>query len=87
MRACDKPVEADSIRPKISLNQTNLFEKYLSFGLSFGIILQVALNILVVTGTIPTTGITLPFLSYGGSSLLISMISIAIILNINNRTK
>ena len=72
---------------RISLNQTNLFEKYLSFGLSFGIILQVALNILVVTGTIPTTGITLPFLSYGGSSLLISMISIAIILNINNRTK
>jgi cell division protein FtsW len=69
---------------RISLNQTNLFEKYLSFGLSFGIILQVALNILVVTGTIPTTGITLPFLSYGGSSLLISMISIAIILNINN---
>ena len=68
---------------KISLNQNDLFKKYLSFGLSFGLILQVMLNILVVTGTIPTTGITLPFLSYGGSSLLISMISIGIILSIS----
>ena len=68
---------------KIALNQNNLFYKYLVFGLSFGITLQVILNILVVTGTIPTTGITLPFLSYGGSSLLISMISIGIILNIS----
>ena len=70
---------------KISLNQTNLFNKYVTFGLSFGILLQVILNILVVTGTIPTTGITLPFLSYGGSSLLISMISIGIILNISKK--
>ena len=68
---------------KISLNQTKLFYKYVTFGLSFGILLQVTLNILVVTGTIPTTGITLPFLSYGGSSLLISMISIGIILSIS----
>ena len=68
---------------KISLNQKNLFYKYVTFGLSFGILLQVILNILVVTGTIPTTGITLPFLSYGGSSLLISMVSIGIILNIS----
>lgn len=68
---------------KISLRQNDLFKKYLSFGLSFGLILQVMLNILVVTGTIPTTGITLPFLSYGGSSLLISMTSIGIILSIS----
>lgn len=68
---------------KISLNCSNLFYKYTVFGLSFGIILQALLNILVVTGTIPTTGITLPFLSYGGSSLLISMISIGIILSIS----
>lgn len=68
---------------KISLSQTDLFKKYLSFGLSFGITLQVILNILVVTGTIPTTGITCVFLSYGGSSLLVSMISIGIILSIS----
>jgi len=68
---------------KISLKCPNLFYKYIVFGLSFGLILQALLNILVVTGTIPTTGITLPFLSYGGSSLLTSMISIGIILNIS----
>ncbi len=68
---------------KISLNENNLFKKYLTFGLSFGLILQFSLNILVVTGTIPTTGITLPLISYGGSSLLISMASIGIILNIS----
>ena len=68
----------------ISLKQSDLFKKYLSFGLSFGIILQVILNILVVTGTIPTTGITCVFLSYGGSSLLVSMISIGLILSIDS---
>jgi len=68
---------------KIALKQNDLFKKYLCFGLSFGITLQVILNILVVTGTIPTTGITCVFLSYGGSSLLVSMISIGIILSIS----
>lgn len=69
----------------ISLNQQDLFKKYLSFGLSFGIILQACLNLCVVCGIIPTTGITLPFISYGGSSLLVSMISIGIILNISKK--
>lgn len=70
----------------ISLQQQDLFLKYLSFGLSFGIIIQVILNILVVTGTIPTTGITCVFLSYGGSSLLVSMVSIGIILSISKKS-
>ncbi len=68
---------------KIALNTNNLFKKYLSFGLGFGIIIQALLNICVVIGLIPVTGVTLPFFSYGGSSLLISMISIGIILNIS----
>ena len=68
---------------KISLSQNDLFKKYLSFGLSFGIILQACLNLCVVCGIIPTTGITLPFISYGGSSLLVSMISIGIILSVS----
>lgn len=67
----------------ISLKQIDLFKKYLVFGLSFGIFLQALLNLCVVTGIIPTTGVTLPFISYGGSSLLISMISIGIILNVS----
>ncbi len=44
---------------KIALREQDLFKKYLTFGMSFGIILQVILNILVVTGTIPTTGVAL----------------------------
>ena len=71
----------------ISIKQEDNFAKYLSFGLTFSLAFQTILNLMVVVGLIPVTGVTLPFLSYGGSSLLISMISIAIILNINNRTK
>ncbi len=68
---------------KICLNTHDLFAKYLTFGLGIGIIVQALLNISVVIGLIPVTGVTLPFLSYGGSSLLVSMISIGIILNIS----
>ena len=68
---------------KIALHQSDLFKKYLVFGLAFGIIIQAILNLSVVIGLIPVTGVTLPFLSYGGSSLLVSMASIGIILNIS----
>ena len=68
---------------KISLTTKDLFGKYLSFGLSFSIIFQTILNLCVVIGLVPVTGVTLPFLSYGGSSLLVSMASIGIILNVS----
>lgn len=68
---------------KTSLQAKNLFAKYLSFGLSFGILIQSLLNLCVVVGLIPVTGVTLPFFSYGGSSLLVSFASIGIILNIS----
>ena len=72
---------------KISLYSKDLFAKYLSFGLIFGIIFQSLLNLSVVVGLIPVTGVTLPFISYGGSSLLVSMASMGIILNISrNKT-
>ena len=67
---------------KISLNAKNLFAKYLSFGISFQMLFQASMNLAVVVGLIPVTGVTLPFLSYGGSSLLISMISIGILISI-----
>ena len=72
---------------KISFNSNNLFAKYLSFGLIIGIMLQTILNICVVIGLVPVTGVTLPFISYGGSSLLVSMISVGIILNIDKDIK
>ena len=67
----------------ISLKSKDLFGKYLSFGLVFGLIIQSILNLMVVVGLIPVTGVTLPFLSYGGSSLLISMASIGILLSVS----
>ena len=70
---------------KISLEANDLFAKYLAFGLAFQLSFQTMLNLMVVVGLIPVTGVTLPFLSYGGSSLLVSMVSIGIILNISNK--
>lgn len=68
---------------KIAINTHNRFEKYLAFGLTFQILIQAIINLSVVIGLIPVTGVTLPFLSYGGSSLLISMISVGILINIS----
>ena len=70
---------------KIALSANDLFSKYLSFGLAFGIFIQAALNLAVVVGLIPVTGVTLPFFSYGGSSLLISMVSVGLVLNVSKR--
>lgn len=68
---------------RISKNCENKFGKYLAFGITFGLAFQTILNLMVVVGLIPVTGVTLPFLSYGGSSLLITMLSIGVLLNIS----
>ena len=68
---------------KTALNCKDSFGKYLAFGMIFQILIQTVMNLMVVVGLIPVTGVTLPFLSYGGSSLLISMASIGILLNIS----
>ena len=70
---------------KISIKQENNFSKYLAFGLTFSLAFQAILNLMVVVGLIPVTGVTLPFLSYGGSSLLVSMATIGILLNISKK--
>lgn len=71
---------------KISLNSNDSFAKYLSFGMIFQLAFQSIMNLMVVIGMIPVTGVTLPFLSYGGSSLLITMASMGIILNISRNS-
>ena len=68
---------------KIALSCNELFPKFLSFGIAFQLSFQIILNLGVVTALFPVTGVTLPFLSYGGSSLIITMISIGIVLNIS----
>ena len=68
---------------KIARNTNNIFAKYLVFGIVFQISIQTLLNLMVVVGLIPVTGVTLPFLSYGGSSLLITLVEMGIILNVS----
>lgn len=68
---------------KIAQNSGDKFAKFLAFGITFVLAFQAILNLMVVVGLIPVTGVTLPFLSYGGSSLLITLISMGVLLNIS----
>jgi cell division protein FtsW len=53
------------------------------YGLTFKVGLQVMLNVAVVTNSMPNTGISLPFFSYGGTSLILQIVEVAIILAIS----
>ena len=67
----------------ISLRARDRFGKLLGVGLISHIGLQVILNILVITDWLPNTGISLPFFSYGGSSLLMLMFEMGVILSVS----
>ncbi|MBB1485482.1 putative lipid II flippase FtsW [Oceanospirillum sp. D5] len=64
-----------------------LFHCYTCFGLALVISAQVFINIGVNTGLLPTKGLTLPFMSYGGSSLLVSCVMVAITLRVDQETR
>lgn len=67
---------------KLARSVKDSFSCYISFGFTSLLMIQVFINIAVVIGLIPVTGVTLPFMSYGGSSLVISMFMMGIINNI-----
>lgn len=71
----------------IAIKCNDKFGKYIAFGITFCLSFQALLNLMVVVGLIPVTGVTLPFLSYGGSSLLITLCSMGILLNISKNVK
>ncbi len=70
----------------ISNRSKSNFEMYAAVGITTWIVMQAFFNIAVNTALAPVTGITLPFVSYGGSSLVASLIGIGILLNISQNT-
>ncbi len=70
----------------ISLNAPDMFGTLLASGITIMLALQVILNIAVVTSSLPPTGITLPFISYGGNALILFMGSMGILLNISRHS-
>lgn len=68
---------------RIAKNTKDRFGKFLAAGLTCLIVGQAVLNMLVVTSTIPATGVPLPFISYGGSSLVLNLTVVGILLGIS----
>jgi len=71
----------------IATNAPDLYGALLVVGVMCHIAIQVILNIAVVTNTIPNTGISLPFISYGGSSVVILLIEIGLVLSVQRSIK
>jgi cell division protein FtsW len=66
----------------IAKKTKDTFGQLLAFGITFSIILYAFINAAVATGLVPTTGLPLPFISYGGTSLIFLCISVGILVNI-----
>jgi len=62
---------------------SGMFPKLLAIGITFQIMTQVIFNLGAVSGLLPITGIPLPLISYGGSSILITMVSFGILLHLS----
>ncbi|MBR3594494.1 MAG: cell division protein FtsW [Clostridia bacterium] len=67
----------------VAMRAKDKFGSLLALGLTFQVGLQVALNIMVVTNTIPNTGISLPFFSYGGTALIILLAEMGVVLSVS----
>ena len=71
----------------IAQNAPDLYGALIMTGIMSHIAIQVVLNVMVVTNMMPNTGITLPFISYGGTSILFLMIEMGMALGISRRIK
>lgn len=72
---------------KIAMRAPDRFGSLLVMGIAIQVGLQAALNIAVVTDSIPNTGISLPFFSYGGTALLILLFEMGVVLSVSKRSK
>lgn len=71
----------------IAGNSPDLMGAMIVIGVMAHIAIQVILNIAVVTNTIPNTGVTLPFISYGGTSVMFLMLEMGMVLSVSNQIK
>lgn len=69
----------------IAKNAVDMYGSMICIGVMAHLSIQVILNIAVVTGVIPNTGVTLPFISYGGSAAAFTMLEIGLVLSVSNR--
>ncbi len=72
---------------RVALRAKDSFGSFLAAGITLMISFQALMNIAVVTGLVPTKGLTLPFISYGGSSLIVSMMSVGVLINIASKQR
>ncbi len=72
---------------RVALLQQRAYSAYLAYGIGFWLTFQALINIGVTSGALPTKGLTLPFISYGGNSLLVCGIAIAILLRVDFENK
>jgi cell division protein FtsW len=68
---------------KTALASRTLFGRLLAIGITSSITLQAVVNVMVTTGLVPVTGITLPFISYGGTSIVITLAMVGILLSVS----
>ena len=72
---------------RIALRQTRLRERLIAFGLLLNLAISSVLNLAVVMGLVPPKGVPMPFISYGGSSLLASLLCVGLLLNLSRGGK
>lgn len=72
---------------RVALYAQDGFGRYLAFGIVTLLGIEAFVNMGVVTGLLPTKGLALPFISYGGSSLLVTLLAVGILLNVSSRTR
>ena len=70
----------------IAMKAPDMFGSMLAVGVTALIGIQAVINIAVVTSSMPVTGMPLPFFSYGGTSLIITLCSVGVLLNISRQT-
>lgn len=71
----------------IAINAPDLFGSLICAGVFIQITVQALMNVAVVTNTTPSTGVALPFVSYGGTSLSILLLEVGLVLNVSNRIR